>query len=368
MKPWTLVFALTSFLAQADGSAFHGRFEGPATATVRSVVVNHVDETRYDRSAIDQTSGSSVLRTDLTVELAPDATIGQVQPTLDALDALGARVVASLKGRDIISIRFPDPGSLAMLERLRAKLEASPGIRGVRVSTLPPGGGPPPPLDPATKAALAVMARHVGQLRECVNAPRLPAISLIITIAPSGRVVGTKVTPSEYEHGVVGSCLREGIRGAVFEPSEKETSIEVPFGPSRVFTVASQAVAPPRVPRHPFVRSFTPTAAGATISVPVGSAATGKAELVVSADRATRPAFDRLAAGDPRGALRLLEPCATAAAPSEPCLVLQMVALVFRDDPDDLSTVLQLHQRLSAAFPSSRARPAIDQLVQIETR
>jgi hypothetical protein len=181
-------------------------------------------------------------------------------------------------------------------------------------------------------------------------------------------VAAIEVMPSEYEHGSVSACLREGLSGLAFEPAEKETTLELPLNLGRVYTVTSRPPAQPRLPPHPFVRSFKPTARGASISVPVGAAATGRAELVLPADEATRPARERLAAGDPNGAVLLLEPCVASAAPSEACLALQIVALVYRDESGDLNQALQVHQRLRASFPTSPATPAVDQLVQIELR
>lgn len=119
----------------ASDATFSGRFEGAPGAAVSALLKNFVDSTPYARSAVERDAdGRSVLRTDLVVGLAADATVGQIQPLLDSVNG---RVIASLSGRSQIVVRMPDPGSLAGLELVRARLAAAPGIQSVDVSVFP---------------------------------------------------------------------------------------------------------------------------------------------------------------------------------------------------------------------------------------
>ena len=68
------------------------------------------------------------VRTQLELELAPGATVAQMQALLAKLNA---QVVSSLKGVPILTVRIPDPGSLAALRALVAGL-SDPGARSRR--------------------------------------------------------------------------------------------------------------------------------------------------------------------------------------------------------------------------------------------
>jgi hypothetical protein len=75
--------------------------------------------------------GVAVARTALEMALAPDATVGQANAVLDLL---GGGVVSMLAGVPVVVVRFPDPGSVAALDTLRAAVEAAPGVRYVNLA------------------------------------------------------------------------------------------------------------------------------------------------------------------------------------------------------------------------------------------
>jgi hypothetical protein len=75
--------------------------------------------------------GGAVARTALEMAFAPDATVGQANA---ALDLLGGGVVSMLAGVPVVVVRFPDPGSVAALDKLRAAVEAAPGVRYVNLA------------------------------------------------------------------------------------------------------------------------------------------------------------------------------------------------------------------------------------------
>ena len=74
------------------------------------------------------------MRTQLELELTPNATVAQ----MDALLArLNAEVVSSLQGVGILTVRIPDPGSLAALRDLVAGLTGQPGLANADIPTVP---------------------------------------------------------------------------------------------------------------------------------------------------------------------------------------------------------------------------------------
>lgn len=327
--------------------AFRGRFEGRPQATVQSVLVAFADLTPPSPGAIEVASGQRIVRTDLLVELEPTATIGQVQPRFDALKA---KLVVTTPERLVMTLRLPDPGSLSRLEAIRQSLRKTPGIHRAEFVTLPP----------------VSISDAVTQLKACVpTGQQLPPISVIIAIASSGAVANVDLVPTDSAKGELATCVRARAAQLAFEPREREDTLEFELVPrSRVFTT-STAPLPPRPPRQRFERSFTLTTEGATISVPGGeTGGTADAELVFTLEPQNLAARERLAARDYTGALNELKRCAA----SESCLALRVVALMFRDGADDLNEALRTREQLFTRFPRSRARPALDRLVQIELR
>lgn len=340
----TLVMVCLVAVSSAAEPAFRGRFEGRPQATVQSVLVPFADLAPPSPGTIEVVSGQRIVRTDLQVELEPGATIGQVQPRLDALKA---KLVVTSPER--LVIRLPDPKSMTRLEAIQASLRKAPGFHLVSLVLLPP----------------VSFSDAVSELKACVpSGKQLPPISVIIAIAGSGAVANVDLVPTEYAHGELATCVRTRAAQFAFGPRERETTLEFELVPrSTVFTTSTSHV-PWRPPRQRFERSFAPTSQGATISVPVENDGTAQAELVFTLEPQNLAARERLVAKDYTGALTELKRCAN----RESCLALTVVALVFRGDPDDLNEALRTHEQLFKRFPHSLARPAIDRLVQIEGR
>ena len=85
-------------------------------------------------SELSEEDGVEYVRTQLELELTPGATVAQMQALLAQLNA---RVVSSLKGVPIITVRIPDPGSLAALRALVAGLASTPGLAHPDIPTVP---------------------------------------------------------------------------------------------------------------------------------------------------------------------------------------------------------------------------------------
>ncbi|MFN2323803.1 MAG: hypothetical protein ABR510_12700, partial [Trueperaceae bacterium] len=64
---------------------------------------------------------NDVLRTEVDLEFAADATVEQVNAVLEAFDA---RIVSMVRNTSVFLVRVPDPGNVAALDALIAELEA----------------------------------------------------------------------------------------------------------------------------------------------------------------------------------------------------------------------------------------------------
>ena len=72
--------------------------------------------------------GLDVARTMIEIAFNVDATVGDLNALIQSI---GARIVSMLDGVAILTVRFPDPGSLAGLDAIVAQVEASPIVRHV---------------------------------------------------------------------------------------------------------------------------------------------------------------------------------------------------------------------------------------------
>lgn len=153
----------------ASDASFSGRFEGPAATPVATLLRNYLDDTPYRPAAVDvDPGGRRLLRTDLTLTLAAGVSVGQLQPALDAVNAV---VIGSLVDRPLIVVRIPDPGSVPGLLLVRDRLAATPGIEGVELAVFPkplllPSNPAftiqPPATEPNSGALDAFLAHHLA--------------------------------------------------------------------------------------------------------------------------------------------------------------------------------------------------------------
>lgn len=197
---------------------------------------------------------------------------------------------------------------------------------------------------------------------------RQPPTSITLTgeVSADGTVTTLALTPVELERSPLGECLFREVRRLSFPMQNRASTFAIPLRtPPRVFLATSQ-MAPIPHRRHPFKRSFAVTAAGVSLSVPVGETGTTIVALRLPSPLppAARRAQDLLERGDFDSALRALEPC-LAAERAEACQVLEVVALRFREGRGDLVKALAAHGRLGAECVS---KPTLDRLVQIELR
>ncbi len=121
-----LAFTTTSFTFGAGGILLTGDPVAPAVgATSDYSGTTGVAEAQISTDA----AGRETARTQIEIAFRPDATVGQVNTALTAIDG---RIVSMLRGVLILLVEIPDPGSIAGLDAVAARVRAFPGVRDVR--------------------------------------------------------------------------------------------------------------------------------------------------------------------------------------------------------------------------------------------
>src|SRR5262249_32315171 len=129
------------------------RLEGGAGARALSATADLDLETGSPPSEFDRNaSGRRIVRTRLEIGFTDGATIGDVNRVLDAADA---RIVMMLENVPILLIRIPDPGSVAALEELIARVVADPAVGFVDEAGGDEGDEVPENFSPAAASAPA---------------------------------------------------------------------------------------------------------------------------------------------------------------------------------------------------------------------
>jgi hypothetical protein len=106
---------------------------GPSALDSIADVVS--DDALVATGEISLDGAAEIVRTQLELDLAPGAS----KAAFDALLArIGARVVSSVKGVGLPTVRIPDPGSLEALKGLAASLSADPVLDGADLVAIPP--------------------------------------------------------------------------------------------------------------------------------------------------------------------------------------------------------------------------------------
>jgi hypothetical protein len=103
----------------------------PARDAIDDVISDRAEFTPGEVTVEDQVE---FVRTQLELELAPGATVAGMNALLDRLDA---EVVSSLDGVGLLTVRIPDPGSLAALRARVASLAGDPALARADLVTVP---------------------------------------------------------------------------------------------------------------------------------------------------------------------------------------------------------------------------------------
>ena len=107
----------------------------PEPLALDSIVDVVSDDALAAPGEISLDGAAEIVRTQLELDLAPGAT----KSAFDALlSRIGARVVSSVEGVGLPTVRIPDPGSVAALKTLAASLSADPALDGADLVAIPP--------------------------------------------------------------------------------------------------------------------------------------------------------------------------------------------------------------------------------------
>ena len=108
----------------------------PRAALAVDAIVDVVsDRAQFAPGDVTVENGVEIVRTQLELVLAADATVDQMNALLARL---GAEVVSSLAGVGLLTVRIPDPGSLDALRAIVAGLAGAPGLVRADLVAVPP--------------------------------------------------------------------------------------------------------------------------------------------------------------------------------------------------------------------------------------
>jgi hypothetical protein len=131
------------------------------TPLVDVVSAFHIPQGIPDDEIEKDAGGRRVARTILDVGFADGATVAQATAILDAI---GGRIVDMVPHVPVVAVRVPDPGSLAGLDALIARVAAAPGVAFVNKGDFGEGELPPnydPSLFPSG-SPLEKIGHHLG--------------------------------------------------------------------------------------------------------------------------------------------------------------------------------------------------------------
>ena len=152
---------------------------------------------------ISQDAGVDVIRTQLVLDLRGGATPAAVAALLQRLDA---EVVSSLKGVGQLTVRIPDPGSLAALDALVASLAGDPALDRADRAEVPVPDDLPESILPddsdVVRPQLAVRAHAAWNARAALG-PARPALVVgdHFGAGPPGAEVAATTTAADFATG-----------------------------------------------------------------------------------------------------------------------------------------------------------------------
>ena len=204
---------------------------GPPEPLATSAIHNVISpDASLTSSEISEENGVQYVRTQLELELASGATVAQMQALLSGLNA---QVVSSLEGVPILTVRMPDPGSLAALRALVAGLAGTPGLAHADIPTVPvttelPSIIPASDVTPV-RPQLASFASGAWNARAALTGATAP--TLVVTDywgqGPPGPEVAVQetaadfasVNPNSHGYTMLGLLAGTFAPGAVSDPA-----------------------------------------------------------------------------------------------------------------------------------------------------
>lgn len=166
--------------------------------------------------------GTPVVRTEILLTLAPAATVAQVNA---ALSPIGGRIVSAIRREDRIVVGLPDPGGLAVLDRLIAGLRHRRGIRRAERSELAaprelPRGTAAPPTTTQAAELSHLLAARVPAAWNARRAIRLADRPTVIVLDSFGNGLLSRHVDATYDHA---DLLPAGLQ--VFDHGYRVVSI-----------------------------------------------------------------------------------------------------------------------------------------------
>lgn len=150
--------AVSIIVSSGPASAGAVLLPGAPMANARAAITAYYDPSAGAGGGVEaDATGIAFSRTKLTVDIAADATVGQVNA---ALTAAGASVYWMRPDRALIEVHIPDPGSLNAVNSIANQLAASPGIVSARPHLVHLAPFEVPPNTPGVPAAPDTRIRH----------------------------------------------------------------------------------------------------------------------------------------------------------------------------------------------------------------
>jgi subtilisin family serine protease len=143
-----------------DGGEVCLRLEAtPETPAVDAIVDVDVDGGVPAAELTVTATDGSIARTRISVALADGATVGDVNALLDEI---GGEIVSAVAGIPILVLRIPDPGTLAALDDLVARVAAHPSVESAVTERVPDLATLPAGFTPAPANSLDRIHHHLA--------------------------------------------------------------------------------------------------------------------------------------------------------------------------------------------------------------
>ena len=200
-----------------------GMLAGPAGAPVRGAVQDvFAPDAAAPSSEISLIDGARVVRTEVQLELADDATVGAVD---ELLQRLHAHVVSSLRGVALPTVRIPDPGDASGVQQLMDRLAHEPALREADLVAMPVADEVPFPDQGGIAAVtpqIAEGAAAAWNARTALAAAAKPTLLLadFFGDGPPGELFGVTPVGSDFGTGSPAShgYTSLGLAAATFDP------------------------------------------------------------------------------------------------------------------------------------------------------
>ena len=183
--------------------------DAPAETALAAAVTSFHNRHGIPEEEIDrEPGGRRIARTVLDVGFAASATVGQATAMLDAV---GGRIIDMAPGVPVVVVRVPDPGSLAALDALVARVAAMNGVAFVNRGDfdepeLPANYDPtlfPPPESPLAKIGhhLGIRAHGAWNARGAIQPGAQPSVAVADEFGdgPPGDALAATVVPEDFE-------------------------------------------------------------------------------------------------------------------------------------------------------------------------